>query len=75
MTREEAHGDLCKITLEPQWFQQAKLCKLINKIYDDFEEQLDKAIVEAEDSGWMTYIDKSTCIDILYELKEAGKLK
>ena len=32
--------------------------------------EMDKKITEVEDYGWMTYEDKQTCIDILYELKE-----
>ena len=33
-------------------------------------EIIEKKITEVEDYCWMTYEDKQTCIDILYELKE-----
>ena len=35
----------------------------------DFKEKINNAIIEAEDSGWMTYEDKQTCLEILYSLK------
>jgi hypothetical protein len=45
----------------------------LNKIEEDeinINEIIEKKITEVEDYGWMTYEDKQTCIDILYELKE-----
>lgn len=45
----------------------------LNKIEEDeinINEIIEKKITEVEDYCWMTYEDKQTCIDILYELKE-----
>ena len=71
----EARG--CKMTLE-----QAKEVLIVKagygdfvenilcQIYNDFEAKIDKAIAEAEDSGWYEYDDKNTCIELLYQLKD-----
>lgn len=36
---------------------------------------IEKTIKEVEYYGWMTYQDKQTCIDILYDIKEKICLK
>ena len=43
---------------------------MVNKIYNDFETDVDKTIAEAEDSGWYESDDKNTCIELLYQLKD-----
>lgn len=66
MTRSEAEEKAQIID-----FQGGYTIELVSKIYDDFEKQFDKAIMEAKDSGWrLTAEDQDTCLDILYELKE-----
>lgn len=65
MTREDALKEFIRLYGEAERGQV-----LINKIYDDFEEKIDKAIIEAEDSGWYEYDDKNTCIELLYQLKD-----
>lgn len=42
----------------------------INKIYDEFEEEIDKKIIYLEDSGWYEHYDKDLAIKALYALKE-----
>lgn len=65
LTREEAVKKAQIID-----FQGGYTIELVSKIYDDFEEKINEAIIEIEDAGWMTYEDKQTCIDILYKLKD-----
>lgn len=42
----------------------------INKIYDEFEDEIDAKIRYLEDSGWYEYDDKELAICALYDLKE-----
>ena len=42
----------------------------INKIYDEFEEEIDKKIIYLEDCYWEDFEDKDLSIKALYALKE-----
>lgn len=42
----------------------------INKIYDEFEEEIDKKIIYLEDCYWEDFEDKDLAIKALYDLKE-----
>lgn len=76
MTREEAlnkEGEIFymrDILYDNEIYDDGEVEKLINKIYDNFENKIDLCIAEAEDMGWYEYNDKQQCLDILYKLKE-----
>lgn len=62
MNRAEAHMQINVISLEPQWCQHAKLCKMINQIFDEHEMELKKAWIDGSDANYKC-------------LKDAGKIK
>ena len=46
LTREKAHMQINVISLELRWVQPAKLCKLINEIFDEHESQVNHLELE-----------------------------
>ena len=62
MTRKEAQLKRNVISLEPCFVQDAKMSKLINKIFDDHEKELKQAWIDGSNANYEA-------------LKKAGKLK